>query len=154
MTCFQNVPVDTTTRAVAVVSSAVTVRGEQSATNTPVTALPVNLGGFSHFASNVNPFTLFCFYSSTPTPPPPQIPISTTSRLAVNIDSLSELFATCRMLTSVSGPCTCRNDLPLPLPKKPSPGPFTSNFQAFLFLCYVFPSHAASFLRRKLLLIV
>ena len=61
MTCFQNVPMDTTTRAVAVVSSAVTVLGEQSATKTPVTALPVNRGGFSHFASKVNPFTfLLC----------------------------------------------------------------------------------------------
>ena len=144
---------DTTTRAVAVVSSAVTVRGEHSATKTPVTALPVNLGGFSHFASNVNPFTVL-FYLYFYSPPPPPSHLSTTSTLAANIDSLSELFATCRMLTSVSGPCTCRNDLPLPLPKKPSPGPFTSNFQAFLFLCYVFPSHAASFLRRKLLLIV
>ena len=143
---------DTTTRAVAVVSSAVTVRRQHSATKTPVTALPVNLGGFSHFASNVNPFCCFIlFYIFIQSPPPT---ISTTSTLAANIDSLSELFATCRMLTSVSGPCTCRNDLPLPLPKKPSPGPFTSNFQAFLFLCYVFPSHAASFLRRKLLLIV
>ena len=113
MTCFQNVSMDTTTRAVAVVSSAVTVRREQSATNTPVTALPVNLGGFSHFASNVNPFTLFCFYSSTPTPPPPQIPISTTSRLAVNIDSLSELFATCRM-------CDVRLR-PLYMPERPTP---------------------------------
>ena len=55
VTCFQNVPMDTTTRAVAVVSSAVTVRGEHSATKTPVTALPVNLGGFPHFVSNVNP---------------------------------------------------------------------------------------------------
>ena len=102
-------------------------------------------------------FSLFCFYSPLPLlppPPPPPPHISTTSRLAANIDSLSKLFSTCRMLTSVSGPCTCRNDLPLPLPKKPSLGPFTSNFQAFLFLCYVFPSHAASFLRRKLLLIV
>ena len=77
MTCFQNVPVDTTTRAVAVVSGAVTVRGEHSATKTPVTALPVNLGGFPHFVSNVNPsgflFFLFIFVST-----------ATTSRLAAN----------------------------------------------------------------------
>ena len=100
-------------------------------------------------------FSLFCFYSSPlHSPPPPDPPISTTSRLAANIDSLSELFSTCRMLTSVSGPCTCRNDLPLPLPKKPSPGPFDIQLSSFSFFCYVFPSHAASFLRRKLLLIV
>ena len=60
---------DTTTRAVAVVSSAVIVRGERSAIKTPDTALPVNLGGCSHVASNVNPsgfsFLLihFCFHS-------------------------------------------------------------------------------------------
>ena len=98
-------------------------------------------------------FILLYIFIQSPSPPPPST-ISATSTLAANIDSLSELFATCRMLTSVSGPCTCRNDLPLPLPKKPSPGPFTFSFQAFLFLCYVFPSHAASFLRRKLLLTV
>ena len=136
-------PMDTTTRAVAV-SSAVTVRKEQSATKTPVTALPVNLGGFSHFASNVNPFTFLCFVfihpPSTPPPhPPADTPISTTSRLAANIDSLSELFATCRMLSCVSGPSTCRNDLLLPLPKKPSLGPFTSNLQTFSFSLLCFP---------------
>ena len=75
-------------------------------------------------------FYFILYFYSIPPPPPP---ISTTSTLAANIDSLSQLFAKCRMLTSVSGPCTCRNDLPLPLPKKPSLGPFTSSFQAFLF---------------------
>ena len=59
MTRFQNVPMDTTTRAVAVVSSAVTVRGERSAIKTPDTALPVNLGGCPLVVSNVNPFTFF-----------------------------------------------------------------------------------------------
>ena len=63
MTCFQNVPRDSTTKAVAVVSGAVTVRGEHSATKTPVTALPVNLGGFPHFVSNVNLSSFSFFFS-------------------------------------------------------------------------------------------
>ena len=63
MTCFQDVPVDTTTRAVAVVSGAVSVRRVRSAIKTPDAALPVNLGGCPLVVSNVNPFTffLFCF---------------------------------------------------------------------------------------------
>ena len=61
MTCFQIVPVDTTTRAVTVVSGVVSVRGERSAIKTPDTALPVNLGGCPHVVSNVNPFSFFLF---------------------------------------------------------------------------------------------
>ena len=61
MTCFQNVPMDTTTRAVAVVSGSVSVRGVRSAIKTPDAALPVNLGGCPLVVSNVNPFTLFSF---------------------------------------------------------------------------------------------
>ena len=96
---------DTTTRAVAV-SSAVTVRREQSATKTPVTAPPVNPGGISHCARNVNPFIFLCFVFIHPpsTPPPPDTPISTTSRLAANIDSMSELSATCMMCRASPAP--------------------------------------------------
>lgn len=58
MICFQIARMDTTTRAVAVVSSVVTVHGERPppAIYTPDTVHPVNLGGFHLFVSNVTPF--------------------------------------------------------------------------------------------------
>ena len=57
MICFQIARMDTTTRAVAVVSSVVTVHGERPpAIYTPDTVHPVNLGGVHLFVSNVTPF--------------------------------------------------------------------------------------------------
>ena len=50
---------DTTTRAVTVTSSVVTVQVERPAIKTPDIVLPVNLGGFPLFVSNVTPFA-FC----------------------------------------------------------------------------------------------
>ena len=46
---------DTTTRAATVTSSVVTVQVERPAIKTPDTVLPVNLGGFPLFVSNVTP---------------------------------------------------------------------------------------------------
>ena len=80
-------------------------------------------------------FSLFCFYSSPlhPPPPPPIPPFLRPAGWLQTSTACPNCFPRVGCVTCVCGPSICRNDLPLPLPKKPSLGPFTSNFQAFLF---------------------
>ena len=99
--------------------------------------------------------SLFCFYSSPLHHPhhPADTPISTTSRLAANIDSLSELSATCMMCRASPAPVHAGTTYPFLCQRNPLPDLSHPTFKLFFF-CYVFPSHAASFPRRKLLIIV
>lgn len=91
MICFQIARTDTTTRAVAVVSSVVTVHGERPpAIYTPDTVHPVNLGGVHLFVSNVTPFASHSSFSPSILQLFVLVSIATTSWLVVNnIDSLS-----------------------------------------------------------------